>query len=108
MYTYSSTSNFGNALWDLIVSVLANSPWVFMALMAILAWMKRKTPAIGLQGLGAAARFALVLVRWVAFLGLGLMKPSYDVYRGMGYMFSFLTFLSLAAFALGYCWEKFS
>jgi hypothetical protein len=92
-------------LWSLLIVFVSNLPWVAVALVAALALRRRKeSTALMLQALGAAAMFVgalgqtliLHLVEWLGVLAV--VHPTEIIFR-------FLLFVSLAAFALGFCLE---
>jgi hypothetical protein len=97
-----------NTLWQFLFEFWAALPWVFIALMAALAF--RKTPDnryLMLQTLGAAGMFVLAIAQFlVNFLLAWLNAPS-SARTATAYIFGFLLFLSLTLFAIGYCLERF-
>jgi len=98
-----------NLLVGLIVAGFFALPWLAMAALAGLAARKQKgsMPLI-LQCLGALAGGLLILGQWaIVTLLLVTMLKAYDYVSIAGNIFRFLEFVALAAFAAGYCLEKF-
>ncbi len=93
-------------LWHLFVTFCNLLPWVAIALMAALALRKRKqsTPLM-LQAGGAAAMFILGLGQWVIEALVYWMFGYGAAYSATSTIFSFLLFIALATFALGYCMD---
>jgi len=96
-------------IWLLILTFFRDLPWIAVALMAALALRRRKdSTALMLQALGAAASFILGIGQWV-FVDLILkgLNASPTLLTASRNIFSFLLFIALATFALGYCAERF-
>ena len=92
-------------LWSLLIAIWMYLPWVAIAMMAALALHRRKeSQSLLLQAAGASALFLLGVVHW---LFNWLFSSAASIRIGGDYVFGFLEFVALAAFALGYCVERF-
>ena len=99
-----------NFLLSFIVACCFALPWLAMAAVAGLAWKKQKTSKLLLlQAGGAILMFLAVMGHWaIVDILLGwLIHPDYRWIDAAGYIFSFMKFVALIAFAAGYCLEKF-
>ena len=99
-----------NVVITLFTTFIYNLPWIAIGLLAALALRRHKTSkALMLQAAGAALTVLLAFGRWlvidVIMFGLDV-RPT--LINGTHYIFAFLMFLALAAFALGYCIDHFS
>jgi hypothetical protein len=84
-------------------------PWLAIAAVAALtAGRQKNSLALFLQTASAAFLFLLPLGRWlvVNLLLETLIKTSLEIIRDTQIIFSFLLFVSLLAFAVGYCVER--
>ena len=97
-------------LWSLFVTFWKYLPWVAIALMAALAFRKRmESKSLMLQAVGAAGIFFLRMAQWVIVsLLLTKLGASFSVLNAANIIFEFLLFMSLLAFAAGYCMERIS
>ena len=94
--------------WSFLFIFWGSLPWVFIALMAVLAL--RKSPDnrfLMLQALGAAGMFGLAIAQFLINFLLSWLNAPTSVQTPANYIFGFLLFLSLALFATGYCLERF-
>jgi hypothetical protein len=93
------------SLWLLFITFWRFLPWIAVAMMAGLSLHRRKDSySLLLQAAGAGAMFLLGIVQWM-FNWLFSSAPKILV--GGEYVFGFLFFIALSAFALGYCIERF-
>lgn len=108
-----------STFWSLMITFWAYLPWVAVALMAALALRKRReSRSLLLQAAGASAMFLLAVLQWViewifaithltAPVGTTTAPSNSRLVANEQAVFSFLFFLALAIFALGYCLERF-
>ena len=96
-------------IWQLMFTLWAYLPWVAIGFMAGIALRKRReSRALMLQALGACAMFLLGAAQWVivdflfSYFGMGGKITS-----AARIIFSFLLFVALTTFAVGYCAERF-
>ena len=95
-------------LWSLLFSFCANLPWVAIALMAALGLHKQKDNlGLLMQALGATGLFVLGMASWMINWLLSVSGASVSLRNATTTIFSFLLFLALATFALGYCLQRF-
>ncbi len=93
----------------LILIICNYLPWVAVAVVAALAWRRKKdSAAIFLQAAGAAGLFLLALARWLVInlLLQTVIKADPKILEAARAIMGFLLFVALAAFALGYCLER--
>jgi hypothetical protein len=100
-------SSLSSTLWTLITWLFNYLPWLFMALAAVLALMKRKKSVpLMLQILGAVGIFLWAIARWLVMWLLGVSHAGIDVFRAAYAIFGFLWVVALLIFTAGFCWEK--
>ena len=99
-----------SAVWSFLITFWQYLPWIAIALMAGLALRKRTdSRTLLLQAGGAAAMFVLAMAQWVIVeLLMRGLKASSNWIDGGNYVFGFLLFVALCAFAVGYCLERFA
>jgi uncharacterized paraquat-inducible protein A len=94
---------------SLVVTAFSVLPWLAVGAVAALALRRQKNSLPLMTQCGAAlALFLLPLARWLLvdlFLS-ALIKAGPKILEAAHIIFGFLLFLSLAAFALGYCLER--
>jgi hypothetical protein len=84
-------------------------PWLAVGTFAALSVRGQKSSAtLMLQAAGAAALFLLPLGQWliVRLLLQTLIKAEVSLVHAANIIFGFLLFVSLVAFAAGYCFER--
>ncbi len=93
-----------------LVLIFCNcAPWLAVAVVAALSARRQKDSlALLLQTASAACLFLLPLGRWlvVNLLLLNVIKAGPKIIEAAQIIFAFLLFLSLVAFAVGYCAER--
>ena len=93
--------------WELFSLAFQCLPWLAMALLALLVFAKnKKSHALGMQTIGAAAMCLLNLIERVITALLNATGAPISLISTVGSIFVFLIYLSLVVFALGYCMEK--
>jgi hypothetical protein len=93
----------------LVLTFCNCAPWLAITLVAALAARRQKDSfALILQTAGAACLFLLPLTRWlvVNLLLVTLIKASPKIVEAAQIIFLFLLFVSLVAFATGFCVER--
>ena len=95
---------------SLFFAFLMSLPWIAIGLMAALALRKRKdSKTLKLQAGGAAAMFVITMGQWlIVKLIMEGLKATPTFIDHVNVIFSFLLFLALVAFAIGYCAERFA
>jgi hypothetical protein len=94
-------------MFNFIIACIAILPWFVIALFAALALRRQKqSAALRFQTFGAASLFVGTLAQMIVVKILHVLGVSQAGITPVDYIFGFLLFLSLAAFALGYCLER--
>ena len=95
-------------IWSLMAALWSYLPWIAIGFMAGLAFRKRReSRSLMLQAAGACSMFLLGAAQWIVvdFL-LVFFRATPGVISFSRNIFSFLLFVALAAFAVGYCAER--
>ena len=101
--------SFGTRVWVLITTTAWNLPWLIVAAIAAVALFRNKTAArapLLVQLAGALGTFFVALLEWLVVWLLYLTEAPYRYTDDAYTIFSFLTFLTMLIFAVGYAWEK--
>ncbi|HVX84838.1 MAG TPA: hypothetical protein VH253_08490 [Phycisphaerae bacterium] len=101
--------SFGTRLWILITTIAWNLPWLIVAIVAAVAFLRHKhAPRVPLviQIAGSLGTFLVALLRWLVVWLLYLAGAPYTYTDDAYTIFSFLAFLTMLIFAIGYAWEK--
>jgi len=93
-------------MWSLFFTFCWYLPWVPIALVGGLAMRRAPSRGLMLQTLAAGALFLLGMGEWSVLWLMRVVNVPLRAINAAGTIFDFLLFVSLVAFAMGFCVER--
>lgn len=98
---------FIDFLWFVVVNGMWGLPWALMTAICVWAYAHKKSKVLAIQTLGAGGYFLSLPFHWALMWLLVSIKTPNDVQYSIDVIIRFFQWIFLAAFAAGFCWEKY-